>query len=152
MPDLPQSERDRAIVNRLQDGIAVCERPFLEIAQELGMAEDELIGRLRAMLDDGVFTRFGPMYNIERAGGAFALAAMQVPENEVARVADAINSHPEVAHNYLREHRFNLWFVLAAGAAGAVERVASQIERETGYPVYLMPKEREYFLDLRLSA
>jgi DNA-binding Lrp family transcriptional regulator len=152
MPDLALSARDRAIVDRLQDGIAICERPFLEVARELGISEDHLIARLRALLDAGVLTRFGPMYNIERAGGAFTLAAMQVPEGRIESVADAIHSHPEVAHNYLREHRLNLWFVLAADTPDAIERVASQIERESGCPVYLMPKEREYFLDLRLKA
>jgi DNA-binding Lrp family transcriptional regulator len=146
------SEYDRAIVNRLQDGIAICERPFLEMARELGIGEDELIERLQALLDAGVLTRFGPMFNIERAGGAFALAAMRVPSEDVERVAEAINSRPEVAHNYLREHGFNFWFVLAGADPVAVRRAASQIESETGYRVYLMPKEREYFLDLRLLA
>lgn len=152
MPDLPYNERDRAIVNRLQDGIAICERPFLEVACDLGMSEEELIGRLQRLLEAGVLTRFGPMYNIERAGGAFALAAMRVPPEEVERVAETINAYPEVAHNYLREHPFNLWFVLAVAAPDAIDESVSRMQRETGYRVYLMPKEREYFLDLRLSA
>jgi DNA-binding Lrp family transcriptional regulator len=152
MPERSLDERDRAVVNRLQDGIAICERPFLQVAADLGMSEEELIGRLQSLLDSGVLTRFGPMYNIERAGGAFALAAMRVPEEQVGRVADMVNACPEVAHNYLREHRFNLWFVLATAQPGAIAAVASRIERETGLRVYLMPKEHEYFLDLRLRA
>lgn len=152
VPELRLGERDRAIVDRLQDGIAICERPFLEVAGDLGMSEEALIARLRCLLEAGVLTRFGPMYNIERAGGAFALAGMRVPAEEVERVAETINAYPEVAHNYQREHRFNLWFVLAVAEPEAIAAVASRIESETGHRVYLMPKEREYFLDLRLSA
>jgi len=143
---------DRAIVNRLQRGFPVCERPFLDVAGELGIAESDLIARLQGLLDDGVLTRFGPLYQIERAGGAFVLAAMQVPPGELERVIAAVNALPEVAHNYLREHRFNLWFVLAADFRRRIDEAASRIERETGYSVYLMPKLREYFLDVQLPV
>ena len=143
---------DRAIVNRLQSGFPLCERPYLAAAEMLGIGEDELIGRLERLLADGVLTRFGPLYQIERCGGACVLAAMAVPEADVERVASIVNRWPEVAHNYLREHRFNLWFVLAADSLGRVDDVISAIEEESGYPVYAMPKLKEYFLELRLAV
>lgn len=145
-------EVDRAIVNRLQRGFPVCERPFLEAAGELDIGEHALIERLQRLLDDGVLTRFGPLYQIERAGGAFLLAAMQVPQHDLDRVIAAVNALPEVAHNYLREHRFNLWFVLAAVSQAQIDQAVSRIEDETGCPVYAMPKLREYFLDLHLPV
>ena len=145
-------EVDRAIVNRLQRGFPVCERPFLEAAGELGIGEDALIERLQRLLDAGMLTRFGPLYQIERAGGAFLLAAMQVPQHDLERVITAVNALPEVAHNYLREHRFNLWFVLAAASHAQIDHAVSRIEDETGYPLYAMPKLREYFLDLHLPV
>jgi DNA-binding Lrp family transcriptional regulator len=141
---------DRAILNRLQRGFPVCERPYLEAATELGLEEEALIARLQRLLQDGVLTRFGPMFQLERAGGAFVLAAMQVPEHDLERVVDIVNALPEVAHNYLREHRFNLWFVLATAAHGDIDRAVSRIEDDSGYPVYAMPKLREYFLGLHL--
>jgi DNA-binding Lrp family transcriptional regulator len=141
---------DRAILNRLQRGFPVCERPYLEAATELGLEEEALIARLQRLLQDGVLTRFGPMFQLERAGGAFVLAAMQVPERDLARVVEIVNALPEVAHNYLREHRFNLWFVLATAAHGDIDRAVSRIEDDSGYPVYAMPKLREYFLGLHL--
>jgi len=143
---------DRAVVNRLQNGFPVCERPYLEAAESLGIDETDLIARLRRLLDAGVLTRFGPLVQIERAGGAFVLAAMQVPSDEVERVAAIVNSRPEVAHNYLRDHRFNLWFVLAGESLERLEDASSWIEAQTGYPVVAMPKLREYFLGLRLPV
>lgn len=143
---------DRRIVTVLQDGFPLCERPYEEAARDLGLSETELIGRLEGLLARGVLTRFGPLYRIERGGGAVTLAAMAVPDAEVERVAARLNALVEVAHNYQRAHRFNIWFVLATETPRAVAEVVARIERDTGYPVYLMPKEREYFLDLRLEA
>ena len=142
--------RDRAIVNRLQHGFPICERPFAQAALELGLDEGELLQRLGRLLESGVLTRFGPMFQIERAGGAVVLAAMQVPDADLERVVTILNALPEVAHNYLREHRFNLWFVLATASLERMDRVIDGIEAATGYPVHAMPKLKEYFLDLRL--
>jgi DNA-binding Lrp family transcriptional regulator len=143
---------DRAIVNRLQHGFPICERPFAEAARDLGLQESELLKRLDRLLQTGVLSRFGPMYQIERAGGAVVLAAMQVPTMDLDRVVAVLNAMPEVAHNYLRSHRFNLWFVLATASQAQVDRVIDRIEEVTGHPVYAMPKLKEYFLDLRLPV
>jgi DNA-binding Lrp family transcriptional regulator len=144
-------EIDRAIVNGLQGGFPLCSRPFAAIAEELGLEEDELLHRLHRLLEQGTLTRFGPMFDMERLGGAFTLCAMAVPPAELERVAALVNAHPEVAHNYERAHRFNLWFVLAAGAARTQE-VVRAIEAETGLGVMQLPREEEYFVELRLSA
>ena len=145
-------ETDRAIVNALHSGFPVCDEPYREVAQALGLAEEELIRRLRRMLDEGVLTRFGPMYQVERIGGRFVLAALAVPEEDFERVAAQVNALPEIAHNYRREHRLNMWFVLAAASPAQVSDLARRIEASTGLQVHLFPKEREYFVELRLVA
>jgi len=143
---------DRAIVNGLQGGFPLCPRPFAAAAKQLGLQEKELLERLRSLLAGGVLTRFGPMYDAERLGGAFTLCAMRVPAADFARVAALVNAHPEVAHNYEREHRFNMWFVLATGSAADTQRIAAAIERETGCAVMQLPRLDEYFVELRLTA
>ena len=145
-------EIDRAIVNRLQGGFPLCERPYAEAARGLGLAEDVLILKLGNLLAQGILTRFGPMYDAERLGGAFTLCAMRVPAGEFERVAALVNAHPEVAHNYERAHRFNLWFVLATEIPARIGDVIATIEAETGYPVMNLPREEEFFVELRLSA
>jgi len=145
-------ELDRRIVNALQGGFPVSPRPFAEAAQRLGTDEATLIARLRRLLEDGVLTRFGPLFNAERLGGAFTLCAMAVPPEDFERVAAIVNSFPEVAHNYEREHRYNLWFVIAAADRARIGEAIAAIEARTGYPVLDLPKLDEYFLDLRLAA
>ena len=91
---------DRAIIDGLQGGFPICERPYAEVAARLAISEEQLLGRLQAMLDARVLTRFGPMFQVERMGGAFVLAAMRVPEADWQRVLEVVNAFPQVAHNY----------------------------------------------------
>jgi DNA-binding Lrp family transcriptional regulator len=145
-------DTDRALVNSLQRGFPVVERPYLQVARELGLAEEELIARTGNLLDQGMLSRFGPLYQAERLGGAYTLAAIQVPEADYERVAGLVNAHAEVAHNYRREHAFNMWFVVAALSAAAVSRTLLAIEHDCGCPVIEFPKLREYFVDLDLPV
>ena len=145
-------ELERAIVNRLQGGFPLCERPFAATAREFGTDEATLIAKLQGLLEAGALTRFGPMYDAERLGGAFTLCAMSVPAADFERVAALVNAHPEVAHNYERAHRYNMWFVLATGERAAIPPVIAAIEAQTGCPVLELPREQEYFVDLRLVA
>ena len=143
---------DARLIDRLHGGFPLDERPFATVAAEFGLGEGDLIERLRRLLGLGVLTRFGPLFQIERAGGRFMLAALRVPEERFDEVAARVNALPEVAHNYRREHAFNMWFVLAAESPQGVDAAIERIERETGLPVLALPKEREYFVELRLPA
>jgi len=145
-------ELERAIVNRLQGGFPLSERPFADAARELGTDEAALIAKLKAMLAAGTLTRFGPLYDAERLGGAFTLCAMSVPPADFERVATLVNAHPEVAHNYERAHRYNMWFVIAAASRAQIAPLIAAIEAETGCRVLDLPREQEYFIELRLVA
>ncbi|MDH3671908.1 MAG: Lrp/AsnC family transcriptional regulator [Gammaproteobacteria bacterium] len=143
---------DRAIINALQDGFPISERPFAEAAATLDISEGVLIDRIESLLDTGVLSRFGPMYHAERLGGGLSLAVMKLAKGDFDQVAEIVNAFPEVAHNYARDHEFNMWFVLATETTQRISEVIDQIEQETGYRVYNMPKLAEYFVGLRFEA
>ena len=145
-------EIDRRLVNRLQDGLPVSRRPFDGIARELGLGTPALLERVRKLLEAGILSRFGPMYNAEQLGGALSLCAMQVPEAQFEQIAGQVNAHPEVAHNYARDHRLNMWFVLATEELQQAADVITAIERETGCRVYDMPKQEEFYIGLKLPV
>lgn len=145
-------ETDRAIINRLQDSFPIADRPYLQAAGELGIPEEELIRRLQAMLVNKQLSRFGPLYHAERLGGGLSLCAIRVPENEFERVNEQVNSFPEVAHNYARDHEFSMWFVLATETPQRIDSVIREIEQSTGYRVYNMPKEEEFFVGLKFEV
>lgn len=143
---------DRMLINRLQDGLPLVDRPFAAVGAELGLDEDAVVARVRAMAEGGLLTRFGPMYHAERMGGGLTLAALKVPADEFERVAGIVNALPEVAHNYARDHELNMWFVLATETPERVADVITEIEAATGLEVFNFPKQAEYYLDLRFTA
>ena len=145
-------ELDRRIVNALQGGFPICERPFAVAAEGFGTDEATLIARIAALREAGVLSRFGPLWKAEGLGGAVTLAAMAVPEERFEEVAALVNAHPEVAHNYERIHHLNMWFVLAAEDPARIAATIAMIEAETGLPVLDMPREAEYHVGLRLEA
>ncbi|MEN8261082.1 MAG: Lrp/AsnC family transcriptional regulator [Pseudomonadota bacterium] len=143
---------DRAIINTLQGGFPICDRPYRRVAETLGIGEEEMISRISVLLAQGVLSRFGPLFHAERMGGALTLAAMKVPETDFERVAQQVNAFPEIAHNYARDHALNMWFVLATEKPDRIAEVIAEIEKTTGLKVYNMPKEAEYYVGLRLNA
>ena len=86
------------------------------------------------------------------------LAGRTLLDHALDRLQDAgvqvavVNAHPEVAHNYARDHRLNMWFVLATEDESRIEATVRAIEAETGLPVLNMPREAEYHVGLRLEA
>jgi len=149
---LVMDDVDRRIVNALQGGFPIAERPFAVAADGLGVSEAELIERVRRLRADGWLTRFGPMFDADRLGGRAILAALEAPAEDFERIATLVNAHPEVAHNYERQHALNMWFVIAAERPEQIEAVIAAIEGETGQRVYAMPKEHEFFVEARFGA
>lgn len=138
---------DKLLINRLQRGVPVCQRPYQEIAEELGLDEREVIQRLRRLLAEGALTRLGAILNAPQLGGRRTLAAVAAPPERLEEVVQAINRHPEVSHNYERTHHYNLWFVISSEDPGAIERVIAEIEEETGLKVINLPSLDEYRIE-----
>jgi len=145
-------EINKQIINTLQDGFPICDAPYRQVAAQLGLTEQELIARLKTLLDNGTLTRFGPLYNAEQMGGALTLAAVKAPQERYDKTTEIINAFPEVAHNYARSHELNMWFVIATETPEQISQTIDAIERQTGLTVYNMPKNKEYFVNLKLEA
>jgi siroheme decarboxylase len=143
---------DHAVLNALQEGLPITHRPFSAPATALGLAEAELIERVARLREIGAITRFGPFYDAEAMGGAFCLCAMEIPQERFEDVVTLVNALPEVAHNYERMHRLNMWFVLACEKPEGIAEAAARIERETGIRVLCFPKEKEFFIGFRITT
>lgn len=143
---------DRQIINSLQGGFPISPRPYADFAATLGLTEDELLARLQRMKEAGVITRFGPFLDAAAMGGAFCLCALAAPEDQFDEITAKVNAFDEVAHNYARTHRLNMWFVLATETEDGIAEAADAIEAATGLTVYRFPKLREFFVGFRVAA
>jgi len=143
---------DRQLINEYQGGFPVCDEPFAEVGARLGTSAEDVIARIERLLEIGALSRFGPLYHAEQLGGGLALCAIKVPETAFERVTEQVNAFPEVAHNYARDHEFNMWFVLATETPEGVGDSVRRIEQATGLRVYAMPKLEEFFVGLRFEV
>lgn len=139
---------DKKIINALQKGLPITSRPFESLAKELNITSKEIVDRVSRLKENSYMSRFGPLYNIEVFGGVFLLAAMDIPEDQFDKITEVVNSFPEVAHNYKRNHQLNMWFVLAVEKKSDLQPVCSKIEEATGFRVFQMPKLKEFYVNL----
>jgi DNA-binding Lrp family transcriptional regulator len=145
-------DTDRLLVNSLQGGFPLVPRPFASVAEKLGLRETEVIQRIDRLVAAGALSRFAPMFDAEKAGGAVSLAAMIVPQDRFDAVAAVLEAMPAIAHNYERNHRLNMWFVIATETRAGIGKAQREIEAKTGLKVMLFPKVREYFVGMRVDV
>ncbi len=135
------------LLNEFQRDMPLTARPYLAMAERLGVGEDQVIETLSQLGEDGVLSRVGAVFR-PGAVGHSTLAAMSVPGERLESVADLVSGFEAVNHNYQREHKFNLWFVIAARDEREIGRVIGKIERLTGIGVLNLPMLEDYHLDL----
>ncbi len=138
---------ERRLLDEFQRDFPLTSRPYAEVARRLDVAEEDVLSALGSLIRRGAVARVGAAVAPHRAGWS-TLAAMAVPEDRLDEVAGFVNGFEEVNHNYEREHRYNLWFVVTAVDEQRVADVLDEIRRETGLPVLDLPLEEAYRLDL----
>jgi DNA-binding Lrp family transcriptional regulator len=141
------SQLDFELVDRFQRDLPLMSRPYAEMGEQLGVSEWTVIAQLARLRSAELVSRVGAVFR-PHSIGCSTLAALAAPPADLDRVAALVNAYPAVNHNYEREHRFNLWFVVAAGNAEAVEAVLLDIEQRTGLGVLRLPLVRDFHIDL----
>ena len=139
--------REARLLNEFQRGFPLVREPFAVLARRLETDERWVRSRLAAWIEDGTVSRVGAVI---RPGtiGVSTLAALQAPADELVRVAGIVSARPEVNHNYEREHRLNLWFVVAATSRERVRTILRAIEYRTSLAVIDLPLIEAFRLDL----
>src|SRR5690554_4431036 len=138
---------DKQLINHYQRNLPVCERPYQEMASNLGISEDEVISRLATLQSHQVLSRVGPVFEHSQAGASL-LAAVAAPPEQMDLVAARINKAPGVNHNYAREHTYNLWFVMTAPNGDILEERLDELEYHLKLPMLRLPMVEGYHIDL----
>jgi siroheme decarboxylase len=136
------------LLNEFQRAWPLVPEPFQVVAERLGIEVSWVLERLAAFQREGVISRVGAVF-APGTIGASTLAALQVPAERLRAVADIVSGFPEVNHNYEREHRINLWFVVAAQSEARLAQVLADIEAEAQCGAMLaLPLVEEFRIDL----
>lgn len=138
------------LIDRWQRDFPLEERPFAAAGRALGLAESETIAIFHRLREAGVVSRIGAVVRPHTIG-ASTLAALRVPAERLAEVAEIVSSETYVNHNYERTHAYNLWFVIAAPDAAAVAATIRRIEERSGLDVLNLPLVEAFHLDLGFS-
>ena len=123
---------DKAILNRIQSDFPITSRPFLAIAEELGLTENEVLKRISGLKESGIIRRIGGNFVPNKLGYVSTLCAAKVPGDKIERFAEIVNRYPGVTHNYLRENDFNVWFTFIAPSMEEIKQHLEEIARESG--------------------
>jgi len=138
---------DRMVLDRIQAGFPVDERPYAALGAELGLSEADCHSRIRSLRDRGLVRRVGAFFSAQKLGYVSTLVAFAVAPDRLEAVAERVSACSEVTHNYSRNGRFNLWFTLIAPNRDRVNAVLSELQRETGVEGVLeLPALRTYKL------
>ena len=142
---------DAALIDDYQSGFPVEERPFRRVGEALGVDEGEALERVRELRERGVYRRFGAVLN-PPVIGASTLAAVQAPADRFDEVAEIVNGHRQVNHNYRRNHEWNMWFVVTAGSLSRRDEILAEIAHETGCEVLNLPMLTDFYIDLEFPV
>ena len=147
----PIDDVDRTILNRIQSDFPLTKRPYLSIAENIGLTENEVIKRLEQLKKKGIIRRIGGNFVPEKLGFVSTLCAAKVPEDKIERFARTVNRYPGVTHNYQRDNKYNIWFTFIARSMDEIKGNLEDISRETGVkdilnlPATKMYKIRAHF-------
>jgi len=135
------------LLNDFQRNFPLEPMPFEQIARRLNTSPEQVLQTLKELQAKGAVSRVGPVFRPNTVGVS-TLAAMSVPAERLDSIAAIINQFPQVNHNYEREHRYNLWFVVIAENASALDETLREIQLECGYRVLSLPLVKDYHIDL----
>jgi DNA-binding Lrp family transcriptional regulator len=123
---------DKQMLNLLQSGFPMTERPYLQMAEVLGTSEQDLMKRIAYQKRKNVVRTIGAIFDTRKLGYKTTLVAFNLPAGKLEKGAHHINKHPGVSHNYARNGNFNLWFTIAVPPYEELNSVIEQLAEETG--------------------
>ncbi len=143
---------DKQILNDIQWAFPLADRPFLELAKKYQISEDEIIQRIKILKDTGIIRQISAIFDTRKLGYKSALVAFAVDKNKIDNVANEINKHPGVSHNYERNHEYNVWFTLAIPPDGDMKADLDKMAALDGVLKYrVLPTLKMYKIGVKLD-
>ena len=136
---------DSAILNRIQSDFPITSRPYLAVADELGLTEQDVLDRVAALKKAGIIRRIGGNFVPGKLGFVSTLCAARVPADKIGRFAEIVNRYPGVTHNYQRDNEYNVWFTFIEPSMDEIEANLKKIAADSGvYDMLNLPATKVF--------
>ena len=137
------TDLEKKIIALLQTDIPVVKRPFLEMAQQIGITEDEFLSVLKNLNDQGIIRRFGATLKHQKSGfKANAMVAWKVDEDRVEKIGNIMATFQEITHCYRRnptpDWKYNLYTMVHAADEDECYAIVKNISKAVGEDDYTL--------------
>ena len=144
------SEADKKLVMELEYHFPFSETPFSELASKLNLKEDEVIEKIKELIDKEIIKRIGMYVNFRAKGMEGALVAAEIPVENLEKYRKITLGIKELTHNYIRNHpKYNVWFVLKSEDLVKLKENVEKIMKESGGREYIILYSKK---NLKLSV
>lgn len=142
---------DRELLKLLQNKFPLTPEPFKDLALNLGITQEEVIERIENLKQNGIIRRLGGVFDSRKLGYKSTLCAISVPEDRLDEVKDIVNGYTEVTHNYLRNHKLNMWFTVIASSTEKLNSIIKEISKQTGLEIRNFPASNVYKIKVQFK-
>jgi len=142
---------DKQILDIIQSRFPVASRPYDVVGEQVGLTESEVLARVRRLKSEGVIRRMGANFGSRQLGWRSTLCGAEVSQDKLDAFVAEVNKHPGVTHNYLRAHKFNVWFALIAPSTEAIEDTLADITAATGVEIMNLPASKLFKIKVDFS-
>ena len=143
---------DKEILNEIQWTFPLIPQPFHEIAKKFGVTPEVAKNRLIHLKKTGILRQLSAIFDTRKLGYKSSLVAMEIEPEKLDYVAQQINRHPGVSHNYERNHQFNLWFTLAVPPGSDLKTEVDKFSKLQGIKkVRLLPTIQLFKIGVKLD-
>jgi siroheme decarboxylase len=160
-PTIELSDLEKRVIAAVQGDIPIVERPYLVMAEQLGIGEEEFLRVLQSLVDRQIVRRFGATLRHQKSGyTANVMVAWQVDEARVEEVGRIMASFRAVSHCYRRDPAegwpYNLYTMVHGSNEESCRKTAAKMAHKAGLTTYdllfsrreLKKTSMQYFNDI----
>jgi DNA-binding Lrp family transcriptional regulator len=145
-------EKSQMLLNVIQDEVPLVDRPYKALGEKIGCSEDEVVAMVRKLKDEKILRQVSTIFDTRSLGYFSSLVACKAPPGKADEVAELINQHPGVSHNYARKHDFNIWFTIAVPAHASLQAHIDVLQQLSGaLSIRMLPTLRLFKIGMKLD-
>ena len=145
-------EKTQLLLNVMQDEVPLVDRPYKALGEKIGLSESEVVDRVRKLKEDRILRQVSTIFDTRSLGYQSSLVAAKAPPGRADEVAEILNQHPGVSHNYARKHDFNIWFTIAVPGNSNLQAHVDLLQEMSGaVSIRLLPTLRLFKIGMKLD-